>query len=71
MLGVVYGEPVNRFVPPVGALHQVKVLPAEVADNDTVPVPHLEPLVTVGAAGMAFTVTCIESKQPVLNVHLI
>jgi hypothetical protein len=52
--------PLANNVPPVSALYQSIVSPAPgVADNSTVPVPHLEPCVTEGAIGSGFTVTNI------------
>ena len=50
-------EPVNNNVPPDAASYQSMVSPAPgVAEIFTVPVPHLELPVPVGAAGTAFTV---------------
>ena len=64
-------EPVSNKVPPVAALYQSIASPAPgVADMLTVPVPHLEPPVPVGAAGTAFIVAMIAvlvaETQPVV-----
>ena len=48
--------PESKSVPPEAASYQSIVLPAEVAVMAIVPVPHLELLPAVGAAGTAFTV---------------
>ena len=58
MLGVVKLFPLSNKVPPVDAEYHLMV-PLPVADKPTVPVPHLEALVPVGADGTAFTVAVI------------
>lgn len=71
-LGVVkLAEPVASSVPPDAASYQSTVTPpATVADKATVPVPHLEALVPVGAAGTALTVAVtavlVKELQPVI-----
>jgi hypothetical protein len=53
--------PLANNVPPVSALYQSIVSPAPgVADNSTVPVPHLEPGVTEGAIGSVLIVAVAE-----------
>ena len=50
-------EPLSNGEPPEAAAYQSIVSPAPgVAEIFTVPVPHLEPPVPDGAAGIAFTV---------------
>ena len=58
MLGVVYDNEVDaNAVPLVEAAYQSIVSPAPAdADKPTVPVPHLDASVPVGADGTAFTV---------------
>ena len=58
MLGVVkLVDPLNNNVPPLDASYQSTVVPAALdAEIVTVPVPHLELPVPVGAVGTAFTV---------------
>ena len=49
--------PESKAVPPLEAAYQSVVEPAGgVAEILTVPVPHLDPLPAVGAAGTVFTV---------------
>ena len=62
MLGVVkLADPLNNNVPPVDALYQSIVSPAPgVADNVTVPVPHLEAGETEGAFGSGLIVAVTE-----------
>ncbi len=58
ILGVVNAFVVANAVPKVGVLNHAMVAPAGgVADKTTVPVPHLEPGVTEGAAGAVVTDT--------------
>jgi hypothetical protein len=63
MLGVVNEVtpvPPVKTAPPDAAAYQSIVSPEPgVADRPTVPVPHLEPAVPVGAVGKAFTVVVI------------
>ena len=63
--------PVNT-APPDAAAYQSMVSPEPgVADRLTVPVPHLEPAVPVGAFGNAFTVVVIlleDAGDPVTQV---
>ena len=72
MLGVVkLVDPLNSNVPPVDASYQSTVVPATLdADIVTVPVPHLELLVPIGAAGTVFTVAAtgvlVADIQPVV-----
>jgi hypothetical protein len=72
MLGVVkLVDPLNSSVPPVDASYQSTVVPAALdADIVTVPVPHLELPVPVGAAGTVFTVATtavlVADIQPVV-----
>ena len=72
MLGVVkLVDPLNNNVPAVDASYQSTVVPAAlVADIVTVPVPHLELFVPVGAVGTAFTVATtgvlVADIQPVV-----
>jgi hypothetical protein len=72
MLGVVkLADPLNSNAPPVDASYQSTVVPAALdADIVTVPVPHLELLVPVGAAGTVFTVATtgvlVADIQPVV-----
>jgi len=72
MLGVVkLVDPLNSNVPPVDASYQSTVVPAALdADIVTVPVPHLELPVPVGAAGTVFTVATtavlVADIQPVV-----
>jgi len=74
MLGVVNDvvpEPPARTIPPVAAEYQSIVVPAGlVAEIVTAPVPHLEPLTAVGAAGkalmIAVTGVLVEDTQPVV-----
>jgi len=55
--GVVNGEPVPTCVPPEAASYHFNVPPAQpTEDKLTVPVPHRDPFVPVGATGIAFTV---------------
>ena len=58
ILGVVNAFVVTNAVPNVAVLNQAMVAPAGgVADKATVPVPHLDPAVTEGAAGAVVTDT--------------
>jgi hypothetical protein len=72
MLGVVkLVAVVDKAVPPVATSYQSTVIPpATVAESATVPVPHLEPAVPVGAVGNAFTVAItavlVNELQPVV-----
>ena len=72
MLGVVkLVDPLNSNVPPVDASYQSTVVPAALdADIVTVPVPHLELAVPVGAAGTVLTVATtavlVADIQPVV-----
>ena len=72
MLGVVkLVDPLNSSVPPVDPSYQSTVVPAALdADIVTVPVPHLELPVPVGAAGTVFTVATtavlVADIQPVV-----
>jgi hypothetical protein len=72
MLGVIkLDNPLNSSVPPVDASYQSTVVPAALdADIVTVPVPHLELPVPVGAAGTVFTVATtavlVADIQPVV-----
>ena len=72
MLGVIkLDNPLNSSVPPVDASYQSTVVPAALdADIVTVPVPHLELAVPVGAAGTVFTVATtavlVADIQPVV-----
>ena len=72
MLGVVkLVDPLNSSIPPVDASYQSTVVPAALdADIVTVPVPHLELPVPVGAAGTVFTVATtavlVADIQPVV-----
>ena len=64
-------DPLNNSVPPVDASYQSTVVPAALdADIVTVPVPHLELPVPVGAAGTVFTVATtavlVADIQPVV-----
>ena len=58
MLGVVNEvEPVDKAVPPEAAAYQSTVIPEDtVADNETVPVPYVEPSTPTAEAGNGFTV---------------
>jgi hypothetical protein len=57
ILGVVNGEPVPTCVPPVAASYHFNVPPAHPdAVRLTVPGPHREPPVPVGATGIGLTV---------------
>lgn len=71
MLGVVkLFEPLNRAVPPVEAAYQSITLPDDVAEINTVPVPHLELLLPVGTVvilTVAVTAVLVADKQPVLT----
>ena len=58
MLGVVKLFPLSNKVPPVESEYHLMV-PVPFADKPTVPVPHLEAIVPVGADGTAFTVAVI------------
>ena len=58
MLGVVKLFPLPNNISPVDAEYHLMV-PVPVADKPTVPVPHLEALVAVGADGTALTVAAI------------
>ena len=70
MLGVVNEVtpvPPVSTEPPVEAAYQSTVSPADTdAESDTVPVPHLDALVPVGALGTAFTTTLADAvvEQP-------
>jgi hypothetical protein len=65
MLGVVKLVPVPKDDPPDEALYQFSVPPAQPdAVNVIVPVPHLEPLVPAGAAGIGFTVAITSVLGP-------
>jgi len=72
MLGVIkLDNPLNSSVPPVDASYQSTVVPAALdADIVTVPVPHLELAVPVGAAGTVLTVATtavlVADIQPVV-----
>jgi len=72
MLGVVkLVDPLNSSVPPVDPSYQSTVVPAALdADIVTVPVPHLELAVPVGAAGTVLTVATtavlVADIQPVV-----
>jgi len=72
MLGVIkLVDALNNSVPPVDASYQSTVVPAALdADIVTVPVPHLELPVPVGAAGTVFTVATtavlVADIQPVV-----
>ena len=72
MLGVIkLVDALNNSVPPVDASYQSTVVPAALdADIVTVPVPHRELAVPVGAVGTAFTVAVTgvlaEDIQPVV-----
>ena len=55
--GVVYDVPLPRRVPPDEAEYQL-IVAVEEAVRTTVPVPHLETLDAVGAAGALFTIAC-------------
>ena len=64
-------DPLNNSVPPVDASYQSTVVPAALdADIVTVPVPHLELAVPVGAAGTVLTVATtavlVADIQPVV-----
>ena len=64
-------EPASNNVPPDAASYQSMVSPAPgVAEMVTVPVPHLEPTVPVGAAGTAFivavTAVLVAATHPVV-----
>ena len=72
ILGVVNAFVVTNAVPNVAVLNQAMVAPAGgVADKATVPVPHLEPAVTEGAAGalvtVAVTATLVADTHPVVK----
>ena len=62
--------PDDKSVPPEAASYQSIVFPAELAVIVTVPVPHLETLPAVGAAGtvltVAATVVLVADIQPVV-----
>jgi hypothetical protein len=69
IIGVVKLVPVPNELPPAGVLNQFNVPPpTPEAPNTTVPVPQREPLVTVGAAGIALTVKLAVLVQPSLFV---
>jgi hypothetical protein len=73
MLGVVKGLPVPTCVPPVAASYHFNVPVHPVAVKFTVPVPHLEDPVPVGAAGTGLTVpvTCVLGlTHPFASVQL-
>ena len=62
------GEPVKIDDPPVDAVYQFNVPPAQPdAFNITVPVPHLELSVPVGADGLGFIVN-VPDPEPVQPV---
>ena len=62
--------PPAKTVPPVATSYQSITFPALLAEILTVPVPHLEPLVPVGAVGIVFTVAVtavlVADVQPVV-----
>ena len=69
-LGVVYELPVYNNVPPEDAEYHFTPLPPDpvVADSDTVPVPHLDPLVgEVTVPGTVLTVTHAVEALPELQ----
>ena len=74
MLGVVNEEePVDNAVPPVAATYQSIVMPdTVVADNETVPVPHLVPFTPTTDAGKGFTtaltIVLATASQPVVEL---
>ena len=72
ILGVVYSFVVASAVPNVAVLNHAMVAPeGGVADKTTVPVPHLEPAVTEGAAFIVTTVaTDAALWQPLALVTL-
>jgi hypothetical protein len=58
ILGVTNGEPVPTCAPPVAASYHFNVPPAQPeALRLTVPVPHCEPFVPIGAEGLELIVT--------------
>src|SRR6185436_8105371 len=64
MLGE-YVDPVFTKVPPVAALYQFKVPPVQPEpDKLTTPGPQMVALVTVGAAGVGFTVIVKDAVFP-------
>jgi hypothetical protein len=72
ILGVVNALVVAKAVPNEAALNQAMVAPVGgVADKATVPVPHLDPAVTAGAAGavvtVAVTATLVAETHPVVK----
>ena len=72
MLGVVKGEPVPIDEPPLAAVYQLSVPAQPEAESITVPVPHLDPFVPVGAAGIGFIVaitSVLGPSQPAALVH--
>ena len=65
MDGVVKPGPVPNDDPPLDTLNQFKVPPAQPdADSATVPFPHLEFVVTVGAAGIALIIAVTAVRGP-------
>ena len=70
---MVKGEPVPIDEPPVAALYQFNVPPAQPdALNVTVPVPHRDPSPPVGADGIGITVaitSVLGPSQPAELVH--
>jgi hypothetical protein len=73
MLGVVKLTPVPIEDPPLAAVYQFNVPPAQPdAPNTTVPVPQRDPSVPVGAVGIGIivAVTCVLGpSQPKEVVH--
>ena len=65
-------EPVDRIPGPEATEYQSITFPADDADKETVPVPHLTPSVPVGTDGTEFTVAVtvvrVEETQPVAAV---
>ena len=67
-LGVVKLVPEDIGVPPVWAVYQFSVPPAQpVAESVTVPVPHLLPLVAVGGGTLHVLMQEIAATQPGLT----
>ena len=60
---------VDNGIPPDAAAYQSITLPDDAAEINTVPVPHLCPLVPVGTEGIEFmdaiTAVLVDEKQPV------
>ena len=65
-------DPDDKALPPAEAAYQSMTFPADDADSETVPVPHLAPSVPDGTPGTEFivavTVVRVEETQPVATV---